>query len=144
MLRIAVVPRIIDALLPTLALDACEATAEDRLDTNTWHIAGHTASTLIGIVHANMALWAGNRADTEATAGLIGVCRLWHFCRRGLADSSAFGAGCGNCKEKNLGKYVDHFEESGDFEEKICLMSVFNETRQNGKCLSCYILVIMT
>lgn len=71
MLDVTIVPRIVDALLAVLAGDGGKATAEDGLDADAGHVAGHATTVAIGIINADFALGALNGFDTEAAALLV-------------------------------------------------------------------------
>ena len=71
-LRVAVVPRVIDACLAVLARNAGKAAAENGLDADARHVAGHAAAADVRVVHADLAIGAVDRLDAEAAAGCVG------------------------------------------------------------------------
>ncbi len=92
-LRVAVVPRVIDACLAVLARNAGKAAAENGLDADARHVAGHAAAADVRVVHADLAIGAVDRLDAEAAAGCVG----WQGQARGRLRSCRGGHQGGPC-----------------------------------------------
>jgi len=95
--RVAIIPRVVDALLPALALNIPIPSTESCCYANPGHVTSHATTVALRVIDANLVFGAWHRLHPHAAARLVrpggpGGCCCGHRrlrCRLATTDSGA-------------------------------------------------------